>query len=423
MGLRSGDIRALATTSALELGIDISGLDAVIVTGWPGTMASFQQQIGRTGRAGAAGVAVFIGRDDPLDQYLLDHSQLLAQTPTEMNVFDPNNPWILPSHLCAAAAELPLSETDLVVFGLADQKLFTQLTSQELLKSRPQGWYWNMSLKVRAHDLVDLRSQSHTISIIDGESGALLGTVSQAQADTTVYPGAIYVHQGQPFKVDALDGEIAVVHQHREEEIRTYARKRTSVRIEQVAMAREFSLGTLCTGYVRVETQVIGYDVRRTRDGMYLGYVPLDLPIREFTTSGTWFTVNENALFAQGLPAANLPGALHAAEHAMIGLLPLFAACDRSDLGGLSTALHPDTNAPTVIIYDSLAGGSGCALRGFAICEEWVAATIELLQNCPCKYGCPRCVQSPKCGNNNEPLSKSGAQQVLEILLPEFSQL
>lgn len=422
LGLREGDIRALATTSALELGIDISGLDAVVVTGWPGTNASFQQQIGRAGRGGTDGVAIFIGRDNPLDQYILENPQLLTQTPVEVNMFDPQNPWILPGHLCAAAAELPLTEADIKIFGLSSASLFQQLENQELLKRRPRGWYWNTSLKVRAHDLVDVRGSAHPVSIIDGTSGALLGTVSQAQADTTVYPGAIYVHQGKLFKVDELGSEVALVHPHHDEEIRTFAREQSTVLIEKINQQREFAGGCLQTGIVRVENRVTGYDIRRVRDGMYLGYVPLELPSREFSTGGTWFTLDQQLLKDGGVPIVELPGALHAAEHTMIGLLPLFATCDRWDLGGLSTVLHPDTGAPTVIVHDSTPDGSGCAIRGFEVFRQWITATLSVLKTCPCKYGCPRCIQSPKCGNNNEPLAKSGAKRLLEILLAQMAE-
>ena len=420
LGLREGTIRALATTSALELGIDISGLDAVVVAGWPGTNASFQQQIGRAGRSGNDGVSVFIGRDDPLDQYILENPQLLTQTPAEVNMFDPQNPWILPAHLCAAAAELPLTETDLKIFGLASDHLFQQLATQDFLKLRPRGWYWNTALKIRAHNLTDVRGSAHQVSIIDSTSGALLGTVSAEQADTTVYPGAIYVHQGKLFKVEELTSEVALVQPYHAEEIRTFATEHSSVLIERVDAQREFLGGTLCTGIVRVNHRVTGYDIRRVRDGIYLGHVALELPSREFSTGGTWFTLDQKLLKDGGIPLKELPGALHAAEHTMIGLLPLFAVCDRWDLGGLSTVLHPDTGAPTVIVHDSTPEGSGCALRGFNVFQQWIRATLDVLNTCPCKHGCPRCIQSPKCGNGNEPLDKSSAKRLLEILLTQM---
>ncbi|MFC5370898.1 DEAD/DEAH box helicase [Arcanobacterium bovis] len=421
-GLRSGDIRALASTSALELGIDISGLDAVVVTGWPGTHASFQQQIGRAGRAGENGLAVFIGRDNPLDQFILDHPNMLTETPAEMNVFDPTNPWILPGHLCSAAAELPLIEADLDVFSLPNSEAFTLLVEQNLLRRRPSGWYWNTSLRVGAHSLVDLRGEGTTVSIIDSESGALLGTVDNARADTTVYPGAIYLHQGVPFKVEGRDGDVALVHRHREEDIRTYPREETSVEIVDTHEEISLGIGTWCKGQVVVRSRVIGYDVRRTKDGMYLGMVDLAMPTHELITAGTWFTLKESALREAGLETSELPGALHGAEHTMIALLPLFATCDRWDIGGLSTAVHPQTGCPTVIIHDAVAGGSGAAHHGFDTRGEWVLATLDTLENCSCTMGCPSCVQSPKCGNNNSPLSKEGAKILMNTLFHALKQ-
>ncbi|MBM7824515.1 DEAD/DEAH box helicase domain-containing protein [Arcanobacterium pluranimalium] len=421
-GLRNGDIRALASTSALELGIDISGLDAVVVTGWPGTHASFQQQIGRAGRAGENGLAVFIGRDNPLDQFILDHPTMLTDTPAEMNVFDPTNPWILPGHLCSAAAESPLTEADLEVFSLPDTQAFASLVDQELLKRRPNGWYWNTSLRVSAHTLVDLRGEGTTVSIIDSESGALLGTVDNARADTTVYPGAIYLHQGVPFKVEGRDGDVALVHRHREEDIRTYPREETSVEIVDTYEEISLGIGTWCKGQVVVRSRVIGYDVRRTKDGMYLGLVDLSMPTHELITAGTWFTLNESALREAGVGTADLPGALHGAEHTMIALLPLFATCDRWDIGGLSTAVHPQTGCPTVIIHDAVAGGSGAAHRGFDKRGDWALATLDALENCSCLSGCPSCVQSPKCGNNNSPLSKDGAKILMNALFHALKQ-
>ncbi|WP_124054400.1 DEAD/DEAH box helicase [Arcanobacterium ihumii] len=421
--LRTGDVRALATTSALELGIDISGLDAVIVTGWPGTYASFQQQTGRAGRAGEPGVAIFVGRDNPLDQFILEHPQMLTETPAEMSVFDPTNPWILPGHLCAAAVESPLNEDDLEVFSLPNLDLFTQLVDQQLLKKRPHGWYWNTGLHVGAHGLVDLRGEGSTISIIDSESGALLGTVDEARADTTVFPGAIYLHQGIPFKVEGRDGNVALVHRHREEDIRTYPREETSVEILDTYNEVSLGIGTWCEGQVVVRSRVIGYDVRRTRDGMYLGMVDLTMPMHELVTAGTWFTLDESTLRVAGLESAEFPGALHGAEHTMIALLPLFATCDRWDIGGLSTAVHPQTGCPTVIIHDAIAGGSGAAHRGFNAMKEWTAATLDTLENCSCTAGCPSCVQSPKCGNNNSPLSKEGAKILMRTLLTSLKRI
>ncbi|MGO1591382.1 MAG: DEAD/DEAH box helicase [Ancrocorticia sp.] len=415
--LRTGDVRALATTSALELGIDISGLDAVVVTGWPGTHASFSQQIGRAGRAGRPGLAVFIGRDNPLDQYLLDHPEVIADTPSEANVFDPANPGVLIPQICAAAAELPLQASDAAVFGLEGTELFGELANEGLLRSRPAGWFWNTTLGVGAHETVSLRGEGSTVSIVDTADGTVLGTVDSSRADTTVFPGAIYLHQGVPFEVEELGEEVALVHQHRDEELRTFAREETSVEILDTDESVQLATGVWARGSVVVSSRVVGYDIRRARDGMYLGMVPLVMPVRQLRTRATWWTMSAAAIKESGVPTADLPGALHGAEHASIGILPLFATCDRWDLGGLSTAAHLDTGSATVIVHDAIEGGSGCSERGFEAGVDWINATLETIATCPCVSGCPRCVQSPKCGNNNSPLSKRGAQDLLTVLV------
>lgn len=414
--LKKGELRALASTNALELGIDISGLDAVVVTGWPGTHASFSQQIGRAGRSGRASLAVFVGRENPLDQYLLENPAMVTDAPTEVNVFDPNNPHALIPELCAAAAEVPLTDKDAEVFGLPDTHMFDDLAEQGLLRKRPTGWYWNTALGFSAHDTVDLRGTDATVTIVEQPSGILLGTVDAARADSSVFPGAIYVHQGVAFRVDQLHDGVALVHRYEGEEIRTYAREETSVEIRETAQSVDIASGTWAWGDITVYSRVIGYDVRRFGDGMYLGMVPLDMPLRQLDTSAVWWTMKQTALRSAGVEPPDLPGALHAAEHASIGMLPLFALCDRWDLGGLSTALHPQTGEPTVFVHDALAGGSGCAHRGFVSGLQWVNSTLHAIESCPCRSGCPRCIQSPKCGNNNEPLSKAGAMRVLRLL-------
>ena len=415
--LREGDLLALATTNALELGIDISGLDAVVVTGWPGTHASFAQQIGRAGRAGRSGLAIFVGRENPLDQYLLDHPNVIEETPTEAGVFDPSNPHVLIPQVCSAAAELPLQGADAAIFGLPDTGLFEDLSEQGLLRHRPTGWFWNTTLGLAAHQTVSLRGESSTVSIVDAEAGVILGTVDSAKADTSVYPGAIYLHQGVPYRVDELTDEVALVHLHRDEEIRTYAREELEVEILTVHDQVDIGPGIWARGSIAVHSRVIGYDIRRTGDGLYLGMVPLSMPVRRLDTSATWWTLKRQTLLDAGLDPSEIPGALHAAEHASIGLLPLFAICDRWDLGGLSTAAHAQTGVPTVFVHDAVQGGSGCASRGFESGATWVATTLRTIESCTCRSGCPRCIQSPKCGNNNEPLSKAGAIIILRLLL------
>ncbi|WP_182353914.1 DEAD/DEAH box helicase [Flaviflexus huanghaiensis] len=420
-GLRDGAIRALATTNALELGIDISGLDAVVMSGWPGTHASFRQQLGRAGRGGQDGIGVLIARDDPLDQYLAENADSLLGQPLEAQVFDPGNPYVISAQVCAAASELPLSAADAAVFGFNSTDHFEELVEAGLLTRRGDSWRWNVALGVSAHDMVDIRGGGAEISIIEGTTGVLLGTVSAGQADRHVHPNAIYIHQGEPFIVISLDDERAVVEPFREEEIRTFAVTESAVEIIETREERALPHGVLAFGDVLVASRVTGYDTRRSRDGLYLGRMPLDMPLRQLPTQGCWWTVSEKRCADVGLTPDILPGALHGLEHAAIGLLPLFATCDRWDIGGLSTAMHAQTASPTIIIHDAIPGGSGCAERGFRAARSWLAATVSRLESCPCREGCPSCIQSPKCGNGNSPLSKTGALLLGRALVEDMA--
>lgn len=408
-GLRTGQLMCLASTNALELGIDISGLDTVILAGWPGTHASFRQQLGRAGRHSHDGLGILITRDDPLDEYYAAHPDILFSAPVESQVFDPSNPYVLHGHVCAAAAEVPLTRADADVFGLADTSLFEDLAEAGLLISRGDSWRWNVALGTSAHELVDIRGTAQEISIIDQTTGILLGTVPGERADAAVHPGAIYVHRGALYSVTGLDGERALVEPHLDEEIRTYARSESAVDIITTHSERPLGDGILAYGDVRVTSRVTGFDTRRASDGLYLGRTPLEMPVRTLDTSGCWFTLSEKTCAAYDLTPDLLPGALHGLEHTAIGLLPLFATCDRWDLGGLSTALHPQTGLPTIIIHDASDGGSGCVERGYQQFETWMRAVVDRLKTCQCREGCPSCIQSPKCGNGNHPLSKVGA--------------
>ncbi|QJC22528.1 DEAD/DEAH box helicase [Arcanobacterium buesumense] len=418
--LRSGKIRALATTSALELGIDIAGLDAVVVIGWPGTPASFQQQIGRTGRAGATGLAFFIARNNPLDQYLINHLDMLISPGNQSPTFDPTNPWILPDHLAAAAHEFPLTTADLPIFSLPNTNLFTEMVAADLLRKRPTGWFWNTATRIHPHNVLELREGGQSVPIVHCADGAVLGTVDRSRADTTVFPGAIYLHQGKAFEIETYDDDIALAHPAPNADIRTFARTQTTVDILSTQHKVDLPDGQWCYGTVNVRTQMIGYDVRRISDGVHLGRTNLDMPVRDFITAGTWLTLTDSTIRKSGIDTTELPGALHAGEHAMIALLPLLATCDRWDLGGLSTAVHPDTGQPTIIIHDAISGGSGAAYRGFYAGPQWIAATLETLLTCTCESGCPACIQSPKCGNNNNPLSKTGATLLMATIADQF---
>lgn len=415
--LREGEVRALATTNALELGIDVSGLDAVLIAGWPGSRASVWQQSGRAGRAGADGVSVFIASDDPLDNYLVHHPAALFGAPVEATTFDPANPYVLGPHLCAAAAELPLTTADLALFGLADTILLDALTARGLLRARPRGWFWNIALGGSPAALTDLRGTGGgEVQVVESATGAVLGTVGGGSADTAVHPGAVYVHQGRVYVIDALDDDVAFARRENPG-YRTRTESLSTLRILQTADKRQWGEITWGYGTVEVTRQVVGYDQLLPPGMEILGHHELDMPERLLPTRAVWWSLPEEAATAAGITAEMLPGALHAAEHAAIGLLPLLATCDRWDIGGLSTALHPDTGAPTVFVYDGQPGGAGFAERGFRKATEWLAATLAVIEDCRCEEGCPACIQSPKCGNGNNPLSKVGAVLLLRAVL------
>lgn len=415
--IREGDLRALATTNALELGVDISGLDAVLIAGWPGTRASLWQQAGRAGRAGADGLVALVAREDPLDTYLVHHPEAVLDAPVEATVFDVTNPYVLGPHLCAAAAEVPLTVADCELFGPGTRELLDVLVERGALRRRPSGWYWTHAEP--ATSLTDLRgSGGSPVRVVEAATGRLLGTVDAGQADATVHPGAVYVHQGATFLVDELDlaASVALVSPERVD-YGTWSRWLTTVSIEQVRAERRAGPVTWGFGDVDVTTQVISYIERRLPDLTPVGGDVLDLPARTLPTTAVWWTAPAEVLAAAGVTADDTPGALHAAEHASIGLLPLLATCDRWDLGGVSTALHVDTECATVFVHDAYPGGAGFAERGFDLGARWLRATRDAIAGCGCADGCPGCVQSPKCGNQNSPLAKAAAVRLLDAVL------
>jgi DEAD/DEAH box helicase domain-containing protein len=415
--LRDGRIQALATTNALEMGVDVSGLDVVITAGWPGTRASLWQQFGRAGRAGAEALGVFVARDDPLDSYLAHHPEVVIDRDVEASIFDPANRYVLAPHLCAAAAEVPLVEADLARwFGPTARAVVDDVVAQGLLRRRPGGWFWTH--RQRASDLSDLRGSGGTpVRVVEQETGRLLGTVDPASAPSTVHRGAVYVHQGITHVVTSLDLDDSVATVVEEDvDYSTLARSVSDIRIVDVEESVRHGEVVLAFGTVDVSAQVVSFQ-RRRPNGESLGEEALDLPVQELRTRSVWWTVPEAVVVAAGIEAPDIPGAAHAAEHAAIGLLPLFATCDRWDLGGVSTAGHPDTGQPTVFVYDGYPGGAGFAEHGFRIAREWLEATREAIAECGCESGCPSCVQSPKCGNGNNPLDKTAAVRLLDLVL------
>lgn len=423
--LRSGGLLGLAATNALELGIDISGLDAVLLAGFPGTRAALWQQLGRAGRRGGDALGVLISRGDPLDTYLVHHPEALFGRPVEATTFDPANPYVLAPHLCAAAQELPLTQPDLDLFGPTAAGLVDQLVAGGRLRRRPRGWFWTD--RSRAADLADLRSTGGAqVQLVEAETGRVVGTVDGGRAHSTAHDGAVYVHRGESWLVQQLDldEQVALMSPARVD-YATTAREVNETRILQESAHAQLPGGRLAWGQVEVTSQVVSYLRRRVPGGEVIAEVPLDLPARTLRTTAVWWTLSDAVLDDAGLAGGDrhadigidLAGAAHAAEHCSIGLLPLYATCDRWDIGGLSTACHPDTGMLTVFVHDGHPGGAGFAERGFAQAPEWLAATLDTIEACECLEGCPSCVQSPKCGNQNSPLDKAGAVLMLRTLL------
>jgi DEAD/DEAH box helicase domain-containing protein len=416
--LQAGRLLGVASTNALELGVDIAGLDVVLLAGWPGTRASLWQQAGRAGRAGQGALAVLVARDDPLDTYLTHHPEMLFGQPVETTVLDPGNPHVLAPHLCAAASELPpLRDDELALFAPDAAVVAEQLVDRELLRRRPAGLHWTRT--ERASDLADIRGVgAGPVGLVEEGTGRLLGTVDGAAAHATVHEGAVYVHQGETYLVSSLDLAEQVARVGRAEpDWTTVARDITEIDVVQTAHTRSWEHVTLSFGSVRVTNQVVSFLRRRVITNEVLGEEPLDLPPRHLRTRAVWWTVDDEGLERAGLAAADVPGSAHAAEHAAIGLLPLFATCDRWDIGGVSTAHHLDTGRMTVFVYDGHPGGAGFAERGHAAAVAWLRATRDAISSCECLEGCPSCVQSPKCGNGNDPLDKAGAVRLLDVVL------
>ncbi len=413
--LSSGELLGVASTNALELGVDITGLDAVVLAGFPGTLASLWQQAGRAGRRGQDALVVFVARDDPLDTYLVHHPEAVFSRPVEATVTDPTNPYVLGPQLCCAAAELALTTADVELFGgSAATPILGELVSRGLLRRRPAGWFWTE----RNWPSADIRGAGgQPVTVVEQSSGILLGTVDFSTAPATVHPGAVYLHQGRAFVVDSLDLEHGAALVHLEDpDWTTSAREITDIVVASVDESTLLDGVSVHFGSVEVSNQVISYQ-RRRLTGEVIDETPLDMPLNRLVTKAVWYTLDELLCSDAGLDRMDLPGALHAAEHAAIGLLPLFATCDRWDIGGVSTALHADTGRPTVFVYDGHPGGAGFAAHGHAVLIAWLTATRQAIAACECTAGCPSCVQSPKCGNGNNPLDKDGALTVLRLVV------
>jgi DEAD/DEAH box helicase domain-containing protein len=413
--LVAGELLGVTATDALELGIDIGLLDCAISVGFPGTVASLRQQWGRAGRR-SHGLAVLVASEDALDQFFMREPEALLERRVEAAILDHANPRILDGHVLAAAFEAPLDGRDRETLGEAALERAEALVGSGELRRTPAGIVW--AGRDYPAGRVALRSASpESIAVIDVATGSVLGLVERERAFSTVHEGAVYLHLGESYRVLELDlgGRAALVETFTADYF-TQPKKETTTAIEEAELAaRRLGLDVFF-GRVSVTEQVVAYQRKSIRDQATLELLTLDLPPTTFETEAIWYVPSDEQL--DGLdPLPRLLGSLHAAEHAMIAVLPLWAMCDRWDIGGLSTNLHFQTGRPTVFVYDGHPGGVGLARRGYDELEGWVADTERLLGGCPCAGGCPSCVQSPKCGNLNEFLDKAGALTLLRRML------
>jgi DEAD/DEAH box helicase domain-containing protein len=448
-GLRDGGITGMATTTALEVGVSIPGLDAVLIAGWPGTWASLWQQAGRAGRSGRAATAVFIAGDDPLDTYLVRHPDALLRRSVEPAVLDPVNPYVLAPHLASAAAELPLTDADLELFagsagGPGDTVTPGTVTSDAVtpgtvastvastvtglveagdLRRRESGWHWAR----RGHPArrINLRGDSAApIRVVEESTGRLVGVIDEPSAHRLAHDGAVYLHQGDTYLVRLLDlpARAALV-ECQDPGYVTRARNITDIKVINELRNVSWGEARVAFGDVRVVNQVVSYATMRPEAAFSTfraAQTPLSLPPRELTTRAFWWTIPDEFLLRHEV--ADIAGATHAAEHAAISLLPLFAACDQRDVAGACGTTRPagtcvESGTTSVFIYDSCAGGAGFAERGYQVAADLLRAIAGAMAACPCEAGCPSCVHSARCSSGNSPLSKTGATALVAALL------
>lgn len=414
--LFSGDLLAVVSTSALELGIDIGALDAAITVGYPGTMASLWQQWGRAGRGKGESLGVFVAGNDALEQFFVKHPDRLLQREVEAATVDFANPFLHLDHLAAAAYEGPLTTDDTDFFGPDLQTALERGAKEGLFRAKGGAWFFAGSGFPAAK--IGLRSTSgEQFTIVEADTGDIVGTEGAETAHSALHPGAVYLHMGDTYLVTELDldGRVALVRRFWDA-YHTLPRRETETRILSETLQTGHGPLILRLGQIAVSSRVVAFQKRRTGSNEVLGTEELDLPTQQFVTESMWFTIPAELFSSEG-DLARLPGAIHAVEHALIALLPLFAMCDRWDIGGLSTPVHGQTELPTVFIYDGHAGGVGISRQGFERFAEWVRDAHRLVRDCPCDNGCPSCIQSPKCGNWNEPLDKDMALRLLAGML------
>ena len=422
--LFSGRLLGITATNALELGIDVGGLDAALLCTFPGTVSSYRQQSGRAGRSSGMSLVVLIAGEDALDQYFMHHpDELFTRTP-EAAVINPDNPRVLDLHVSCAAHELPLKLSDRRYFGEELEESAHRLAFQGKLRHQEGRLHWT-GRRSPARGMSLRSSDNRSFTVYNVRNRKRLGELEWERAFSDAHKGAVYLHQGKTYLIEHLDlGRREIL--TRPTRVGYYTEPYIEKDLSVIDVERKGVLGLMGhhLGRVRVASHVVGFrrKYRRGSGGGDRQINRLDLPPVEIETQAFWFTVPDSLLARAGLDKRSVPGSLHAAEHTLIAMMPLFAICDRSDIGGLSTSYHPDAAGAAIFVHDGYHGGAGIAPAAYPVADELVSATLETLRRCPCSSGCPSCVQSPKCGNFNEPLSKRGATRLLIAALEEQSQ-
>ncbi len=419
--LFSGDLLAVAATSALELGVDIGGLDAVVMTGYPGSISSVWQQVGRGGRGQQDALAVLVALPGGVDQYVVEHPGYLLDADQERVLINPENRFILGEHLLCAAYELPLAEDDEDFFGPQMSAILQALEEHSYLRKR-RRWHWAGDVNIYPPAEVNIRSTGGAdYEIIDTSCDELLGTIDQTSVYWITYPGAVYRHQGENYLVTGLDPEsCCVTVEPTDVEYYTRTLEVSDVAVIAAYDGRELAgCGQISLGEVNVHNQVVGYRKFHLETGQQCGVEKLNLPAQDFETMGVWFAVAEPEATMLAEDAHHLMGSMHGLEHAIIALLPLFALCDPHDIGGVTYSDHPDIGTGGIFVYDGYPGGVGICEEAFYRAEEVLGAVYERITSCPCGAGCPACVQSPSCGDNNQPMDKAGAACLAQFWVEE----
>ncbi len=416
--LSIGNLSGVVATNALELGIDIGDLEATILTGYPGTIASTWQQAGRSGRRKDKSLSILIALDNPLDQYLMHHPEFFFGKSFENATINRQNPYILRSHLLCAAWELPLSDADETFFGSDIVENAEVLLKQGALKKRHNRLYLSSSISYPAQDINIRATTGDNITLINRGTNLPLEIVEMHIALFQLYPGAIYLHQGESYLVDSLDLNNKTAYAKPVKvAYYTIAKDITDLHIIKTTHKKTLGRVKIYLGQVEVTTKIVGFRKKALLTEEILGEEPLDLPTQQFPTIAFWFDLPEEVISSIARANLDLAGGLHATEHTAIAMLPLYAMCDRNDIGGVSTPFHPDSGQPQVFIYDGYPGGIGIAEKGYSMIQQLWKTTLATIADCPCREGCPSCIHSPKCGNSNEPLDKKAARLILEELL------